>query len=131
MIRRPPRSTRTDTLVPYTTLFRSRHRRRPEPLARLLRGIEEHQFKALAASLPTQQGVDAEQELEHRPAAHRARLLRVAGEADRDGAAVHRREAVVERRGRGEPTAGQDRCLGAFEVAQVSSVGGDTTPNVP
>src|SRR3546814_16361023 len=25
MIRRPPRSTRTDTLVPYTTLFRSHH----------------------------------------------------------------------------------------------------------
>src|SRR3546814_5726433 len=25
MIRRPPRSTRTDTLSPYTTLFRSRH----------------------------------------------------------------------------------------------------------
>src|SRR3546814_5411411 len=25
MIRRPPRSTRTDTLLPYTTLFRSRH----------------------------------------------------------------------------------------------------------
>src|SRR3546814_3381274 len=34
MIRRPPRSTRTDTLFPYTTLFRSpafhlRQRRRP------------------------------------------------------------------------------------------------------
>src|SRR3546814_11628366 len=29
MIRRPPRSTRTDTLFPYTTLFRSlRHQRR-------------------------------------------------------------------------------------------------------
>src|SRR3546814_1395295 len=29
MIRRPPRSTRTDTLFPYTTLFRSEgHRRR-------------------------------------------------------------------------------------------------------
>src|SRR3546814_9439678 len=32
MIRRPPRSTRTDTLFPYTTLFRSppreRHKRR-------------------------------------------------------------------------------------------------------
>src|SRR3546814_6889496 len=26
MIRRPPRSTRTDTLFPYTTLFRSNHR---------------------------------------------------------------------------------------------------------
>src|SRR3546814_8000158 len=36
MIRRPPRSTRTDTLVPYTTLFRSpRHRAR----AALKRGI--------------------------------------------------------------------------------------------
>src|SRR3546814_13780354 len=28
MIRRPPRSTRTDTLFPYTTLFRSRLARR-------------------------------------------------------------------------------------------------------
>src|SRR3546814_4260909 len=27
MIRRPPRSTRTDTLFPYTTLFRSEHKR--------------------------------------------------------------------------------------------------------
>src|SRR3546814_4974644 len=25
MVRRPPRSTRTDTLFPYTTLFRSQH----------------------------------------------------------------------------------------------------------
>src|SRR3546814_16685630 len=29
MIRRPPRSTRTDTLFPYTTLFRSLHGGRP------------------------------------------------------------------------------------------------------
>src|SRR3546814_14492887 len=29
MIRRPPRSTRTDTLFPYTTLFRSRPRAPP------------------------------------------------------------------------------------------------------
>src|SRR3546814_9013247 len=28
MIRRPPRSTRTDTLFPYTTLFRSHHLQR-------------------------------------------------------------------------------------------------------
>src|SRR3546814_14096806 len=39
MIRRPPRSTRTDTLFPYTTLFRSpcwapSHRREPRPPAR-------------------------------------------------------------------------------------------------
>src|SRR3546814_5774849 len=30
MIRRPPRSTRTDTLFPYTTLFRSREDRDDE-----------------------------------------------------------------------------------------------------
>src|SRR3546814_20669003 len=29
MIRRPPRSTRTDTLFPYTTLFRSRYQALP------------------------------------------------------------------------------------------------------
>src|SRR3546814_19661392 len=31
MIRRPPRSTRTDTLFPYTTLFRSAERLQPVP----------------------------------------------------------------------------------------------------
>src|SRR3546814_1978917 len=34
MIRRPPRSTRTDTLFPYTTLFRSKR-----PLLREIRSI--------------------------------------------------------------------------------------------
>src|SRR3546814_5897808 len=33
MIRRPPRSTRTDTLFPYTTLFRSDGGRGPRPEA--------------------------------------------------------------------------------------------------
>src|SRR3546814_2060739 len=31
MIRRPPRATRTDTLFPYTTLFRSTHATRHDP----------------------------------------------------------------------------------------------------
>src|SRR3546814_4105656 len=31
MIRRPPRSTRTDTLFPYTTLFRSGIGQQPDP----------------------------------------------------------------------------------------------------
>src|SRR3546814_16167762 len=35
MIRRPPRSTRTDTLFPYTTLFRSSRRARDEELPRV------------------------------------------------------------------------------------------------
>src|SRR3546814_4973449 len=37
MIRRPPRSTRTDTLFPYTTLFRSTHRRAGDRRRRLCR----------------------------------------------------------------------------------------------
>src|SRR3546814_2697784 len=44
MIRRPPRSTRTDPLFPYTTLFRShqlRQRRVEEALLRLCRGRAE------------------------------------------------------------------------------------------
>src|SRR3546814_16312636 len=46
MIRRPPRSTRTDTLFPYTTLFRSFHfrdgvqRAKQEALAVALAGLE-------------------------------------------------------------------------------------------
>src|SRR3546814_10602024 len=39
MIRRPPRSTRTDTLFPYTTLFRSLERHR-DP--RIERGYRHH-----------------------------------------------------------------------------------------
>src|SRR3546814_8694241 len=38
MIRRPPRSTRTDTLFPYTTLFRSGRRGRLLLLRREVRG---------------------------------------------------------------------------------------------
>src|SRR3546814_15649090 len=39
MIRRPPRSTRTDTLFPYTTLFRS-HRDELDALQRELRDVK-------------------------------------------------------------------------------------------
>src|SRR3546814_2025111 len=39
MIRRPPRSTRTDTLFPYTTLFRSPRALRVRPRRRVLRPL--------------------------------------------------------------------------------------------
>src|SRR3546814_13023888 len=39
MIRRPPRSTRTDTLVPYTTLFRSKQVAGQWLTARLRAGV--------------------------------------------------------------------------------------------
>src|SRR3546814_18662889 len=38
MIRRPPRSTRTDTLFPYTTLFRSASNRGIQPVGLFLKG---------------------------------------------------------------------------------------------
>src|SRR3546814_3378434 len=38
MIRRPPRSTRTDTLFPYTTLFRSQGRRCVAPAGGVAQG---------------------------------------------------------------------------------------------
>src|SRR3546814_7726964 len=46
MIRRPPRSTRTDTLFPYTTLFRSLSQSRSNAL------VAKKMFEALAASDP-------------------------------------------------------------------------------
>src|SRR3546814_20020319 len=38
MIRRPPRSTRTDTLFPYTTLFRSSEAQKKKYLPKMARG---------------------------------------------------------------------------------------------
>src|SRR3546814_15315711 len=52
MIRRPPRSTRTDTLFPYTTLFRSPQAGRQLPLLEARRpGLEEVGQVALGVDL--------------------------------------------------------------------------------
>src|SRR3546814_7107286 len=47
MIRRPPRSTRTDTLFPYTTLFRSEAADGEQALHRLLLLLEEMRLDRL------------------------------------------------------------------------------------
>src|SRR3546814_1623394 len=76
MLRRPPRSTRTDTLFPYTTLFRSERRRRAD------------QPRQAHAAAPA--GIDAQ--LHFRQADPRGRVVRghavVAGQRDL-GAAAH------------------------------------------
>src|SRR3546814_10107858 len=61
MIRRPPRSTRTDTLFPYTTLFRSQHLRQraavqPHVGQRLLLG----QLAVAVAIIALHDGRDAQ-----------------------------------------------------------------------
>src|SRR3546814_2608524 len=50
MIRRPPRSTRTDTLFPYTTLFRSARAARGETLDNRLIGIDSAKITAVEMS---------------------------------------------------------------------------------
>src|SRR3546814_744825 len=55
MIRRPPRSTRTDTLFPYTTLFRSKFTARSWELARR-RSVSPHD--SLGANLVVQIKMD-------------------------------------------------------------------------
>src|SRR3546814_8761664 len=58
MIRRPPRSTRTDTLFPYTTLFRSPD---PHPGAARMRNAHETEFARHLRRNMT----DAEREIWH------------------------------------------------------------------
>src|SRR3546814_6877894 len=76
MIRRPPRSTRTDTLVPYTTLFRSAAGHAGEQAVRQLTKLGEshlhgrrqpagRRLQVIAASL---QPVDEGAQVRRRPA---------------------------------------------------------------
>src|SRR3546814_8878557 len=64
MIRRPPRSTRTDTLFPYTTLFRSRPGRPPH----------RRPVQGGVPALPRAErpGPAVRHDLGHRPAVHRS-----------------------------------------------------------
>src|SRR3546814_10829859 len=82
MTRRPPRSTRTDTLFPYTTLFRSHLHRRPRrhppaaegprhrlrvPELRALRppdGAREHRLPAEGAEGPQERSEEHTSELQ-------------------------------------------------------------------
>src|SRR3546814_3178832 len=70
MIRRPPRSTRTDTLFPYTTLFRSRQLEasrqiRNRPPIKLTRQFGEgnpiEQARRIAAERPGSTTIDRQQ----------------------------------------------------------------------
>src|SRR3546814_9823851 len=52
MIRRPPRSTRTDTLFPYTTLFRSSQHRRHAVGADQMPRADRHQHRPRLCHAP-------------------------------------------------------------------------------
>src|SRR3546814_11364516 len=88
MIRRPPRSTRTDTLFPYTTLFRSA----------IARGEHQHGHRALllAPAVEHRQPVDLGQaEVEYHGVigfgrAQEMPFLAIGGEVDRIARAFER-----------------------------------------
>src|SRR3546814_20631075 len=68
MLRRPPRSTRTDTLFPYTTLFRSAGGDRTRvPPPRRAAGVRQHRRRRrqrVRAALPRQRSEEHTSELQ-------------------------------------------------------------------
>src|SRR3546814_14786226 len=92
MRRRPPRSTRTDTLFPYTTLFRSGESRRAcfETRLQALGGAPQHEvFLRSAKGLPHPE--------EHGRAVARARVSTCLREAE--AASLRRRRSEARRVG--------------------------------
>src|SRR3546814_16620184 len=90
MIRRPPRSTRTDTLFPYTTLFRSR----PALISPIRRVVEVHELREelhLLDDAVFHRGVELEVRLDV------AILLRVAADLVEIARPVSTGEADAER----------------------------------
>src|SRR3546814_4923664 len=65
MIRRPPRSTRTDTLFPYTTLFRSHRAVQGQRLRTVAgAGLQHHRVAADAGAAVAAVGIDLQPGLE-------------------------------------------------------------------
>src|SRR3546814_17638505 len=75
MIRRPPRSTRTDTLFPYTTLFRSSSPERDLP-AELIVNVVHEDFPTLIEAIDKLRG--RELTISHRERGTRARWQQLA-----------------------------------------------------
>src|SRR3546814_19742105 len=90
MIRRPPRSTRTDTLFPYTTLFRSLRRQRLADQRALLRG-------QLVAQHAARDGVPAAFHGKLVDLPHQPRQAQRVAEAEVHPGHVHRLELALPR----------------------------------
>src|SRR3546814_17574884 len=95
MIRRPPSSTRTDTLFPYTTLFRSVDARRAAPLDLIEqtrpRAVREEAVGATAQEKGLLQRVER---LVDRPGAGERAVIAALG-APRAAMLLHAREVLI------------------------------------
>ena len=93
--------------------------------ARLGAGVEEHQLESVTPAFAAQLGVDAEQKLEHWPAAHGLLLLRIGRKADGDGAAVHGVQPFAYLLGRRNALAGDDGVFYSRQFSDDAPAGGD------
>ena len=87
------------------------HRPLAQALAGLVHRREEDELHPLPSPHLAQVCIQAEQELEHRPAAHRRRLERIAGKSEGDGAVRRRRDPVAHLLGCGDALAGRHGVL--------------------
>src|SRR3546814_6552012 len=110
MIRRPPRSTRTDTLFPYTTLFRSRHRSRCRLWDRLARGA------ALRLGEPACRRADRDRS--HHDGGQRVHPLAPAQARRCAGRSATGEYPRADRRGRGNPI---DTCRAVAAACRLAS----------
>src|SRR3546814_4026309 len=132
MIRRPPRSTRTDTLFPYTTLFRSDHAEERGVGADERREIRRRGDLKLTRQRETERRIDAARHhqamLAHACRGRERIAVRIAiaaaevREIEREGFAE---EAVLDRLGVGvgcveAPRRGRRLILGDLEIGRVS-----------
>ena len=101
------------------------HGTRTEAVAGFVGRAEEHHFEMPAPAFAPKLAVDAEQELEHRSAAHRRRFLRVAGESDRDRATRHRPQPITDLFACGNALARCDRVFDARQLPNEAPATGD------
>jgi hypothetical protein len=96
-----------------------------QAFARFGGGVEKGQFDLVALALLAQQGVEAEQQFEHRAAAHRGGFVRVAAEAERDASAAHCIDPVADGFRRGDAFAQGQRMFDAGQFLDEAAAGGD------
>ena len=101
------------------------HRLRAEAVAGFAGRVEEHEFEAVAPAFAPELLVDAEQKLEHRPAAHGRGFVRVASKADGNGAATHCEQALADALGGRDAFARRDGVFDARQLLDEAAARGD------
>lgn len=92
---------------------------------RLRHRIEEHQPETVAPAFAQQLRVQAEQEFEHRPAAHSGRLVGIAAETEGDRATLHFPQPIANPERRRQALARQNGVLDTGQLPDEAPAAGD------